>query len=172
MSDPRYPVGNFVFNPHAESSDRQASIAEIRDLPKSLKQALASLGEENIDKPYRVGGWTVRQLVHHIADSHMNAFIRFRLGLTEELPTVKPYDEQAWANLPDSALPISHSIAIIENLHHRWTVLLELTPDDAFARKLNHPDNGHMTLDHVLQMYAWHGRHHLAHIQNAPEAGR
>jgi uncharacterized damage-inducible protein DinB len=168
MSDPRYPVGKFHFSPFTTESDRQAAIAEIRDLPRLLKVALADLGEEKLDTPYREGGWTVRQLVHHIADSHMNGYTRFRLGLTEDKPTVKPYNEQRWAELPDSSLPVSHSVAILENLHHRWTVMLELTPAEAFPRELFHPDNGVMTLDHVLQMYAWHGRHHVAHITNAP----
>lgn len=168
MSDPRFPVGAFSFKPFASESERQSAIAEIRDLPRKLKVALASLGYDKIDTHYREGGWTVRQLVHHIADSHMNGYIRFRLGLTEEKPMVKPYDEKAWAELPDSKLPVDHSVAILENLHHRWTVMLELTPAEAFSRELVHPDHGSMTLDHVLQMYAWHGRHHVAHITNTP----
>ncbi|MBM3760122.1 MAG: putative metal-dependent hydrolase [Acidobacteria bacterium] len=168
MSDPRFPVGKFHFSPFRSESDRQAAIAEIRDLPRHLKAALEALGEDKLDTPYRDGGWTVRQLVHHIADSHMNAFIRLRLGLTEDKPTVKPYNEQLWAELPDATLPISFSVAIIENLHHRMTVMLELTPAESFSRELVHPDNGVMSLDHVLQMYAWHGRHHVAHIVNAP----
>jgi len=168
MSDPRYPVGNFSFTPFTQESERQASIAEIRDLPRHVRSALDTLGESQIDTPYREGGWTVRQLIHHIADSHMNAFIRFRLGLTEDKPTIKPYDENAWSQLPDSSLPIEHSLAIIDNVHHRMTVMLELTPADQFAREIIHPDNGVMTLDKLLQLYAWHGRHHTAHITNTP----
>lgn len=143
-------------------------IAEIRDLPRNLRSALSTRSEDNVDVPYREGGWTIRQVVHHIADSHMNGYIRFRLGLTEDKPTVKPYDEVEWAKLPDSKLPVEFSVAILENLHHRWTVMLELTPTEAFAREVVHPDNGVMSLDKVLQLYAWHGRHHVAHIANAP----
>lgn len=168
MSDPRFPVGPFTFSPFGSESERQTAIAEIRDLPRNLKEALRNLGPDQLDHPYREGGWTVRQLVHHVADSHMNGYIRFRLGLTEDRPTVKPYEEKAWAELPDSKLPVEHSVAILENLHHRWTVMLELTPTEAFSRVLFHPDNGEMSLDKVLQMYAWHGRHHVAHIVNAP----
>jgi hypothetical protein len=168
MSDPRFPIGSFSFTPVASPSERQTYIAEVRDLPRNLKAALAALGEDRIDTHYRDGGWTVRQLVHHIADSHMNGYTRFRLGLTEDKPTVKPYNEKAWAELPDSKLPLAHSIAILENLHHRWTVLLELTPEEAFSREVIHPDIGVMSLDRVLQTYAWHGRHHVAHITNTP----
>jgi len=167
MSDPRFPVGDFNFTPFESEAERQSAIAEIRDLPKRVKEALAAIGEKKLDQPYREGGWTVRQLVHHIADSHMNGYTRFRLGLTENKPTVKPYDEKAWAELPDSKLPVEHSVSILENLHHRWTVLLELTPAEAFTREVLHPDNGLMSLDRVLQTYAWHGRHHVAHIRNA-----
>ncbi len=168
MSDPRYPVGKFSFTPFTQESERQAAIAELRDLPKKVRAALISLGEDKFDTPYREGGWTVRQLVHHIADSHINLFIRLRLGLTEEKPTIKPYDENAWAQLPDSALPVEPSLAILDNIHHRITVLLELTPAEAFAREINHPVNGVMSLDQLLQLYTWHGRHHTAHITNTP----
>jgi uncharacterized damage-inducible protein DinB len=167
MSDPRFPIGPFTFTPFASETDRQAAIAEIRDLPRLLEEALAALPPEKLDRPYREGGWTVRQVVHHIADSHMNGYTRFRLGLTEERPTVKPYDEAAWANLPDYSLPVEHSVALLENLHHRWTVMLELTPTEAFSREVVHPDYGAMSLDKMLQLYAWHGRHHVAHVRNA-----
>ncbi len=168
MSDPRYPIGKFQFVPFSQETDRQAAISEIRELPRMLKAALAELGAGRLDQPYRAGGWTVRQLVHHIADSHMNALVRFKLGLTEDRPTVKPYDENAWVALPDASLPVEPSIEIIEGVHQRLTVCLELTPADAFAREIVHPDNGPMSLDKLLQLYAWHGRHHVAHIQNAP----
>ncbi len=168
MSDPRYPIGKFCYELFRDEAARQAAIADIRDLPKQLRAAVQALGEEGIDRPYREGGWTVRQLVHHIADSHMNAFIRFRLALTEENPTIKPYDEAAWANLPDASLPVEVSLAILDNLHLRWTVMLELTPVEAFQREMTHPVNGLMSIDKVLQLYVWHGRHHLAHITNAP----
>lgn len=168
MSDPRYPIGKFSFVPVSDESARQATIAEIRDLPKHLKAAVAAVPADKLDTPYREGGWTIRQLIHHIADSHMNAFIRFRLGLTEDAPMIKPYNEKLWALLPDASLPVEPSIAILENLHHRLTVLLELTPADAFTREVVHPENGTMTLDRLLQLYAWHGLHHVAHITNAP----
>ena len=168
MSDPRYPIGKFSYALFVSDSERQAAISELRDLPRHVKEALKDLGEDKLDTPYREGGWTVRQLVHHIADSHMNAFIRFRLGLTEDNPTVKPYAEQDWANLPDSNVPIDSSVSIIEGVHHRMTVMLELTPSDAFARNVTHPDNGVMSLDKLLQLYVWHGRHHTAHITNTP----
>lgn len=168
MSDPSYPIGKFSFTPFTQESERQSAIAEIRDLPRNLRAAVAALGEDKLDTPYREGGWTVRQLVHHVADSHMNAFIRFRLGLTEDKPTIKPYKEHLWSQLPDSSLPVEPSLAIIDNVHHRWTVMLELTPAEQFAREIIHPENGVMTLDKLLQLYAWHGRHHIAHITNSP----
>lgn len=169
MSDPRYPMGKFSFSPFSDDAARQAAIADIRDLPKQLKAALTPFNGDKLDIPYREGGWTLRQLIHHVADSHMNAFLRFRWGLTEDKPTIKPYDEKAWALLPDSSLPIDASLAIIENVHHRWTVMMELTPTEDFARELIHPDNGPMSLDKLLQLYAWHGKHHVAHVANAPK---
>jgi hypothetical protein len=168
MSDPRYPIGKFQYTPFADHAARQAAISDIRDLPRQLHQALHGKTDAQLDTPYRDGGWTVRQLIHHIADSHMNAFIRFRLGLTEQNPTVKPYDEQAWSLLPDASLPIAPSLAIIENLHHRWTVMLELTPEAAFDRHITHPEIGELDLNRLLQLYSWHSRHHLAHVLNAP----
>lgn len=166
MSDPRYPIGKFQYVPFTDSAARQAAIAEIRDLPKRISTAVAALTDAQLDTPYREGGWTIRQTVHHVADSHMNAFIRTRLALTENNPTIKPYDEAAWALLPDSALPLGPSLAILESLHHRWTVLLELTPEESFSREMVHPENGPLTIDKQIQLYAWHGRHHLAHILN------
>jgi hypothetical protein len=168
MSDPRYPIGKFQYVPFSSDAERLSAIAELRNLPQQLKTALEALGAEGLDTPYREGGWTVRQLVHHIADSHMNAFARFKLGLTETRPVIKPYDENAWVMLPDASLPVEPSLQILEGVHQRLTVCLELTPTEAFGREVVHPDNGVMTLDKVLQMYAWHGRHHVAHIENAP----
>jgi hypothetical protein len=168
MSDPRYPIGKFAFIPFENHAARQAAIAEIRDLPAQLRRATAGLSDEHLDSPYREGGWTIRQLVHHIADSHMNAYIRFRLGLTEDRPAVKPYDEVEWAKLPDAALPIEPSLLILDQVHHRLTVTLELTPEASFAREVVHPESGVLSLDKLLQLYAWHGRHHVAHILNAP----
>jgi len=168
MSDPRYPIGKFEYIPFPDHRARHAAIAEIRDLPAQLRKAVDGLTDEQLDSPYREGGWTIRQVTHHVADSHMNAFIRFRLALTESNPTIKPYDEVEWAKLPDSALPLEPSLAIVDNVHHRMTVMLELTPETSFARDLVHPDNGPLIIDKLLQIYAWHGRHHVAHILNAP----
>ncbi|MDX2267692.1 MAG: putative metal-dependent hydrolase [Bryobacter sp.] len=168
MPDPRYPIGPFQYIPFENVSARQAAIAELRNLPALVRQAVANLTDAQLDTPYRTGGWTIRQLVHHIADSHLNAYTRFRLALTEDKPTIKPYDEVAWANLPDSHLPLAPSLSLLDNLHHRLTVLLELTPEAAFAREVIHPDSGTLSLDKLLQLYAWHGRHHLAHITHAP----
>ena len=170
MSDPRYPIGKFSFEAFRDSSARAAAISEIRDLPKELRTAVAKRSESEIDAPYREGGWTIRQLVHHVADSHMNAFIRFRLALTEDKPTIKPYAEAEWAKLPDSDLPLEVSLSILDNLHHRWTVMLELSPDEVFARELIHPVSGPMPLDRLLQLYCWHGKHHVAHVLHAPQA--
>lgn len=168
MSDPRYPIGKFEFVPFADHVARQAAIAEIRDLPKQLSAAVSGLSDAQLDTPYREGGWTIRQVVHHVADSHMNAFIRARMALTEDKPTIKPYEEAEWAKLPDAGLPVGISLAILENLHHRWTIMLELLPEAAFAREMVHPAAGAMSLDKQIQLYAWHGRHHVAHVTHAP----
>ncbi len=167
-SDPRYPIGEFSFVPFANAAARLAAIEEIRDLPRQIRAALHGLSAEQLDTPYRDGGWTVRQLTHHVADSHINAYVRFRLGLTEDTPTIKPYDENAWVQLADSTLPVEPSLAILDNLHHRWSVLLDATPEAHFARSVIHPASGSMSLDKLLQLYSWHGRHHVAHILHAP----
>lgn len=160
--DPRYPTGNFTFNPQATADTRRAAIAAIGSFPAELKAALASA---SIDKPYREGGWTARQVVHHVADSHINAFVRFRLTLTEHNPTVKPYDEGAWAKLADSKEDPAVSIQILEGLHRRWHTMLGSLTDADWARAAIHPDHGPVTLDWFLQLYAWHGRHHIGHIK-------
>jgi hypothetical protein len=129
-----------------------------------LKAAIARLNEPQLDTPYRPGGWTVRQVVHHLPDSHMNAFVRFKLALTEEEPTIKGYDEARWAQLADAKAPTDPSLLLLENLHKRWILLLDsLTPSD-WQRKFRHPERGAVTLENNLQLYAWHGRHHVAHI--------
>ena len=132
--------------------------------PAKLKAAVGGLNDRQLDTPYRPGGWTVRQVVHHLPDSHLNSFVRFKLALTEEEPTIKPYDEARWAELADSKAPIELSLPLLENLHERWVLLLNsLTPAD-WQRKFRHPERGPMTLTDNLQIYAWHGRHHVAHI--------
>ncbi len=165
-SDLRYPVGKFR-RPEAALTDdqRRETIHDIELAPERLAAAVRNLKPEQLDTPYRPGGWTVRQLVHHIPDSHMNAYVRMKLALTEDLPTIKPYDEARWAELPDSKTPIETSLAILENLHKRWVLLLKsLTPAE-FSRKYGHPDWAKpMSLDDTLALYAWHGKHHVAHI--------
>lgn len=165
MSDLRYPIGEFVARPTVTQIERQELIASLDTVPTRLRAAIADLSQHQLETPYRPDGWTVRQTVHHIADSHMNAYVRFRLGLTEDVPTIKPYDENRWALLEDgrNADP-EVSLQLLDALHERWTILLRSLPPDAFAHKLRHPVNGAMSLDVVLQSYEWHGRHHIAHI--------
>jgi len=167
MSDAlRYPVGRFEYDPNGGAALRRTCIAAIAEFPTTLRAAAATLSEAQLATTYREGGWTARQVVHHVADSHMNAYVRTRWALTEERPTIKAYDEKAWAQLPDAAsAPIGLSLDLIAAIHARWVALLESLPDDAFARELLHPVNGPMSLDRLVQMYAWHGRHHTGHLQ-------
>src|SRR6476620_9464894 len=145
---------------------RAECIARIAAAPEHLRTAVAGLDDAQLDTPYRPGGWTVRQVVHHVPDSHLNAYTRIKLALTEDEPTIKPYEEARWAELPDARTgPIEISLALLEALHRRWVLLLrELQPAD-FTRQFRHPEHGRaMSLDEVLALYAWHGRHHVAHI--------
>ena len=163
--DPRFPTGPFTFNPDVTPEMRRASIAAIREAPGALRAAVRGLTDAQLNTPYRDGGWTVRQVVHHVPESHMNAFVRFKLALTEDNPTIRPYNEAAWAKLEDvQRVPVETSLALLDALHERWVTLLELLTPEDFARPLRHPDLGGMTLDRLLQMYAWHGRHHVAHV--------
>jgi uncharacterized damage-inducible protein DinB len=163
--DPRFPTGTFRFDPDVTADTRRQFIAAIRETPSALRAAVRGLDDPQLNTPYRDGGWTVRQVVHHVPDSHMNAYIRFKLALTEDNPTIKPYDEAAWATLGDvPRAPVEPSLALLDALHQRWVTLLELMTAEDFARPLVHPVNGAMTLDQLLQMYAWHGRHHVAHV--------
>ena len=162
----RYPIGKFEKPGTVTAAQRAAWIEEIEALPARLREAAGGLTDEQLDTPYRPGGWTVRQVVHHVADSHMNSFIRFRLGLTEDEPTVKPYDEKRWAELCDSGMPVDVSLQIIEALHRRWVVLLRGMSDADFSRTFRHPEMGSFRLDSNLALYAWHGKHHEAHIGN------
>ena len=146
------------------SAMRTAAIAAIADLPMEMRAAVRGLTDEQLDTPYRPGGWTVRQVVHHVPDSHMNAFIRLKLALTEENPTVKPYDEKAFAELADQQLPIDGSLILLDGLHARWTTLLETLTSEQFARPLYHPEIGAITVEYLVQTYGWHSRHHVAHI--------
>jgi hypothetical protein len=165
MSDPRYPIGKFEPQPYSDKL-RQQWIADIRFLPTALESAVAPLDAAQLATPYREGGWTVQQLVHHVADSHMNAYIRFKLGLTENTPTIKPYEEKAWAELADTALPVNLSLTLLHALHARWVVVLEdIRPGDWEGRQVLHPGTGKLlSLWNLLGMYSWHSRHHVAHI--------
>jgi hypothetical protein len=164
-ADLRYPIGKFRPPENFTDENRRQFIHSIAETPERLVSAIAGLNAGQLDTPYRPGGWTIRQLVHHVPDSHMNAYIRFKLALTEDEPTIKPYEENLWAGLADTKdAPISTSITLLESLHARWVVLLcALTPAE-WNRKFRHPDLGPVTLDHALALYAWHGKHHVAHI--------
>ena len=163
--DPRFPTGKFQFNPDVTPEMRTTAIAAIRETPSALRAAVRGLTDAQLNTPYREGGWTVRQVVHHVPESHMNAYVRFKLALTEDNPTIKPYDEDAWAKLPDvSRTPIDTSLALLDALHQRWVTLLDVMTDGDFTRPLVHPEIGRIPLDRMLQLYAWHGPHHVAHI--------
>jgi uncharacterized damage-inducible protein DinB len=169
--DLRYPVGKFAPQRSLSDVDRIACIDEIAALPSSLTLAVDGLTDAQLDTPYRDGGWTVRQVVHHLADSHANAYIRMKLAATEEDPLIKAYDEQVWSDQADAkAAPVSLSLDLIDALHGRWTWWMRSLPTDVFNRGLRHPESGTLTVDKLLQLYAWHGRHHLAHITGV--AGR
>jgi uncharacterized damage-inducible protein DinB len=164
-ADLRYPIGHADRKSSLTPQERRAAIDAIAAAPAALRAAVKNLTDAQLDTPYRPGGWTVRQVVHHVADSHMNAYTRLRLALTEDNPTIKPYDEAAWARLPDAiSLPIGVSLDLLDRIHERMVHLLRATSDADFQRKLNHPENGPMTMDSLLTTYAWHGRHHTAHV--------
>lgn len=169
--DLRYPVGRFEPPAHVTAEQRRAWIAELAAAPAQFRAAVESLNDEQLDTPYRPGGWTVRQVIHHVPDSHMNSYVRFRLALTEENPTIKPYEEARWAELADAkTMPIEVSLMLLEALHARWVRLLEAMAPDDFARTFVHPGmNRTMSLDQNLGLYAWHSRHHLAHIRGLRE---
>jgi uncharacterized damage-inducible protein DinB len=165
MTDLRYPVGKWSPSKVIDGATRQRLIAEIEALPAQLGAAVAGLGDERLDTPYRTDGWTPRQIVNHVMDSHLNAYIRFKLAFTEDTPTIKPYNEQTWAETEDGrTAAVSVSLPVIDGLHRRWVQFLRSLEPAAFARTLVHPERGPMTLDDLLQLYAWHGRHHTAHI--------
>jgi uncharacterized damage-inducible protein DinB len=171
VTDLRYPIGRFTVEGEITPERRAAWIGEVADAPLQLRAAVKELTEEQLDTPYRPGGWTVRQVVHHVPDSHLNAYVRFKLALTEENPTVKPYEESRWAELPDTAgTPIGVSLMMLEALHRRWVVLLRAMDEAQWARNYFHPEQAKLVrLDGVLALYAWHGRHHVAHITSLRE---
>jgi uncharacterized damage-inducible protein DinB len=162
--DPRFPVGHFTAPAAISPGVRNDAIATLAELPEQLRNAVDGLSAAQLGTPYRDGGWTVRQVVHHIADSHMNAVIRVKLSLTEDWPTVKPYDEAAWANLHDVVAPVEWSLELVESLHARWVLLLQSLNEEQWTRGCNHPQNGPMTVERSTLLYAWHSRHHVAHI--------
>ena len=165
--DPRYPIGEFNLN---NFTDRSENLRTIAELPSKVAEAVSGLRDEQLDTPYRDGGWTVRQTVHHIADSHMNSQVRFKLALTEdEVPTIKPYYEDRWAELDDSKLPVEVSLNLIDAIHARWSALLASMTDEDLEKKFIHPETGEWTLDGALALYAWHSKHHLAHITSLRE---
>lgn len=167
MNDLSYPIGKFDL---ANFNDRDSNLRTITELPSKVREAVDGLTEAQMDTPYRPGGWTVRQTVHHIADSHMNSQIRFKLALTEdEPPTIKPYHEERWAELADSRLPVEVSLGLIDAIHIRWTALLGSFNETDFQRSFIHPETGPWTLEKALALYAWHSLHHTAHITRLRE---
>jgi hypothetical protein len=163
--DLRYPIGRAERKSSLTPQERRAAIDAIAAAPAALRAAVKGLTDAQLDTPYRPDGWTVRQLVHHVADSHMNAYTRFRLALTEANPTIRPYDEASWAELADArSLPIGVSLDLLDAMHGRLVHLLRATKDADFQRPLTHPENGPMTVDSLLSTYSWHGRHHTAHV--------
>jgi hypothetical protein len=161
----KYPIGRFEYDAAKAAGLRLSCIAQIAALPAEIAAAVRGLNDAQLDTPYRDGGWTARQVVHHVADSHMNAFGRVKLALTEDKPTVKPYDENLWAALPDtSSAPIEPSLELLRGLHARWIILWNALREDDFAREFAHPEYGTRGMDWVLAQYAWHGRQHTAHI--------
>lgn len=165
MSDPRYPIGKFDLSAKPTENERAALIADIERAPSALRAAVQGLSPAQIETPYRDGGWTVKQVVHHVPDSHMNAYIRFKLALTEEEPTIKPYEEARWAQLEDSlSTPLEVSLSLMDSLHHRWVRVLKAITPEQWQRTFRHPEMGVLTLEQSLVLYAWHGKHHTAHI--------
>jgi hypothetical protein len=162
--DLRFPVGPFDLAAPVSPEMREPAMRVIAELPERMRAAVAGLGDAQLGTPYRPGGWTVRQVVHHVADSHMNAYIRTKLALTETEPAIKPYDQDAWAPLADARLPIALSLGILDGVHARWAVLWRSLTPAQFGRVFHHPEIGTVTLDLQLQQYAWHSRHHVAHI--------
>jgi len=169
-TDLSYPIGKFKPEGPLTFAQREHLIGEIEETPARLRAAASGLSDARLDTPYREGGWTVRQVVHHLADSHMNSYVRFRLALTESEPTIKPYDQALWAELHDArTAPVELSLALFEALHQRWGLLLKSLEAADFARTFRHPERGAITLDQNLALYAWHGRHHVAHITSLAE---
>jgi uncharacterized damage-inducible protein DinB len=170
MDDPRYPVGRYAPPETITAEQRAEWIEQVAAAPARLRAAVEGLSDAQLDTPYRDGGWTVRQVVHHVPDSHMNAFIRIKLALTEDAPTIRPYEESEWAKLPDVRdTPIEVSLGLLDLLHDRWVRLLRAMTDEQWRRTYRHPEMGEKPMDWVLGLYAWHGRHHVAHVTSLRE---
>jgi len=163
-TDLHYPIGRCVLPESVTTDDRTGAIVTLSELPEELRNAVEGLDSSKLNTPYRDGGWTVRQVVHHLADSHMNAFVRIRLALTEEWPTITAYDEAAWARLHDAKAPVEWSLELVEALHARWVMLLQSLDEQQWRRGYLHPENGVVTVEQATLTYAWHSRHHVAHI--------
>jgi uncharacterized damage-inducible protein DinB len=165
MVDQRYPIGKSPKVSDPDSTQIDEWLSAIEETPKRLREAVHGLNDEQLDTPYRDGGWTARQVIHHVADSHMHSYARFRFALTEPSPTIHPYDEGAWAELPDAkSAPVEMSLTLLDALHHRWMILLRSLDGEALAKVFVHPESGPVSLLNAVSLYAWHGRHHTAHI--------
>jgi len=170
MTDLRYPIGKFHFDGPPTEEQRKKFIDDIAQAPANLRAAVKGLSDPQLDTPYRPDGWTVRQVVHHVPDSHLNAYVRFKLALTEDEPTIKPYAEALWAQLPDTqATPVDVSLALLDSLHNRWVRLLSSLKPEDWKRSLRHHELGLVSLEKNLALYAWHGRHHVAHVASLRE---
>jgi uncharacterized damage-inducible protein DinB len=166
--DQRFPIGRFEWPQSLAPHERAAAVEKIAEFPNKLRRAVGNLDDAQLDTRYRQGGWTVRQVVHHLADSHMNAYVRLKLALTEDHPRVKPYEEARWSEIEDArTMPVEPSLRLLEGLHQRWAAAFRSLDDTNFERTIDHPENGTMRVDQILAMYAWHGEHHLAHIKGA-----
>lgn len=175
MTDPaliklQYPIGKFSFKDDVTTESRKNSIKEIENLPVKLRKAIKGLDDKQLDTPYRHNGWTIRQVVHHIPDSHLNAYVRMKLALTEKEPAIKTYDENEWAKLQDYyQTPIEISLNLLDALHKRWVILLNSLKENDFHKKFKHPEWGLISVDYAVAQYAWHGNHHTAHITSLRE---
>lgn len=173
MSDLRFPIGRFSYDGPPTEEQRHSLLDEIAHTPHNLRAAVNGLSDSQLDTPYRPDGWTVRQVVHHVPDSHLNSYVRFKLALTEDEPTIKPYAEDRWAELADTkATPLEVSLTMLDSLHDRWVRLMRSLSTGDWQRTFRHPEHGTMTLEKNLAMYAWHGRHHVAHITSLRERNR
>src|ERR1700674_5747379 len=164
--DPRYPIGKMEMPKEISAAKRQQAIESIAATPKNLREAVRGLTDAQLDTPYRDGGWTVRQVVHHVPDSHMNAYVRMKLAVTEDEPAIKVYEEARWAELPEArTAPVGLSLDLLDALHRRWCAFLRTLPDSDFQKTYRHPELGVFPVDAALALYAWHGKHHIAHVQ-------